>query len=219
MTFDVLDCDQRSEAWFSARAGRLTSSTVDAIFMQGRSKGSESVTKRDLRIRLALERIVGRSLDGDAYRSADMQYGVDTEPEARLAYEAETGHLVREVGFLACAELPIGCSPDGVVGEFVGGAEFKCPKSATHLDYIRSSGVPADYLPQLRHHLLVSGAPWWDFVSFDKRMPDGLQLCIRRLWAKDALLDAHQLAVAMFCVEIEKEMESINALRPAAVAA
>lgn len=218
MTFDVIDCDQRSDAWFLARAGRLTSSSVAAIFMQGRSKGSESVTKRDLRIRLALERIIGRSLDGDACRSADMQYGADLEPEARMVYEAETGCLVREVGFLASRELLIGSSPDGLIGDGAGGAEFKCPKSSTHLEYIRTPGVPEDYLPQLRHHLLVSGAEWWDFVSYDKRMPEGLQLCIRRLWAKDAQLDAHGLAVRMFCGEVEKEMAAINALRPTVAA-
>ena len=214
MTFDEIQCEQRSPEWFASRAGRLTSSNVDAIFMQGRSKGSESVTKRDLRIRLALESIAGQSLDGDAYRSAEMQYGAELEPEARLVYEAETGALVREVGFLSCRELPIGCSPDGVIGEFFGGAEFKCPKSSTHLQYLRDPKVPEDYLPQLRHHLLVSGAQWWDFVSYDKRMPDGLQLVIRRLWATDAQLDAHELAVRVFCGEVVKEVAAINALRP-----
>lgn len=218
MTFDIFDGDQRSDGWFTVRAGRLTSSDVAAIFMQGRSKGSESVTKRDLRIRLALERITGRSLDGDTYRSPDMQYGVDLEPDARCAYEAETGRMVREVGFLACRELPIGCSPDGLVGDSEGGAEFKCPKSAIHLEYLRNPNVPEDHLPQMRHHLLVAGASWWDFVSYDKRMPDGLQLCIRRLWAKDAVLDAHELAVRVFCTEVEKEVAAINALRPAVAA-
>jgi hypothetical protein len=147
-----------------------------------------------------------------------MQYGADLEPEARMAYEAETGFLVREVGFLASRELLVGCSPDGVIGQVTGGAEFKCPKSSTHLEYLRDPNVPADYLPQLRQHLMVSGAEWWDFVSYDKRMPDGLQLCIRRLWAKDAQLDAHELAVRVFCTEVEKEMAAINALRPAVAA-
>ena len=99
--FTVIDHDQRSAEWFTARSGRLTSSNVDAIFMQGRTKGSESVTKRDLRIRLALERMSGRSLDGDGFRNADMQYGVEREPDARLAYEAKTGKLIREAGFCA----------------------------------------------------------------------------------------------------------------------
>lgn len=207
------DIAQRSPEWFAIRAGKLTGSCVDAIFMQGRTKGSESVTKRDLRIRLALEELSGRSLDGDSYRSAEMQYGVEREPDARLAYEAHTGVLGREVGFISHNEMRIGVSPDMVIGDFTGGAEFKCPKTATHLDYLRSPDVPKDYLPQLRHSLLVvDSAEYWDFVSFDDRLPEPLRLCIRRLWRKDAELVAHTLAVKLFLSEVAKEKADIEAM-------
>lgn len=185
--------------------------------MQGRSKGSESTVKRDLRIRLAVELVTDKSQDsGDGYQSKDMAYGVEREPDARLAYEAQTGTLLREVGFVSSNDLLIGTSPDGYVGEFEGGAEFKCPKTATHLEYLRTPGVPDDYLCQLRHHLLVTGAEWWDFVSFDDRLPEPLQLCIRRLWAKDAQLPAHKLAVVNFLGEVEKEKAAIEAMAGAA---
>jgi hypothetical protein len=212
MKFTIVNAEQRSPEWFAARAGRLTSSCVNAIFMQGKTKGSESVTKRDLRIRLALEQMTGRSQDGGDYRSDAMQYGVEREPDARLAYEAHVGQLLREAGFLSHNELLIGASPDGYLGEFEGGAEFKCPKTATHLDYLRTPGVPADYLPQMRHHLLVTGAEWWDFVSFDDRLPEPLQLVVRRLLARDAELPAHELAVRAFLTEIEREKAAIEAL-------
>lgn len=216
MKFTVIDVPQNSPEWFASRAGRLTSSCADVIFMQGRSKGSESTTKRDLRIRLALERITGRSLDGEGYQSADMKYGSSREPDARMAYEAHTGVLLNTVGFLAVDGMLLGASPDGIVGDFAGGAEIKCPKSATHLEYLRTPGIPSDYLPQMRHQLLVTGAPWWDFVSFDDRMPDDLQLVVRRLWAKDADLPAHELACRAFLYEVEREMEAIEALRKVA---
>lgn len=219
MTCLEIDIPQRSSAWFAARCGRLTSSCVKAIFMEGRTKGSESVTKRDLRIRLALEQISGASQDGDSYSSDDMQYGADREPDARRAYEAQTATLLREVGFLAHPELLTGASPDSVLGDFEGGAEFKCPKTATHLDYLRSPDVPKEYLPQLRHLLFVSGAPWWDFVSFDDRLPAGLHLCVRRLWAKDADLVAHELAVRNFLSEVEREKAEILALANGALVA
>lgn len=219
MNVTIVNVEQRSAEWFAARCGRLTSSCVDAIFMQGRAKGSESVTKRDLRIRLALEQLTGRSQDGEGVRSDAMQHGVEAEPLARLAYESHTGTLLREAGFLSHNELLIGASPDGYVGEFEGGVEFKCPKTATHLEYLRSASVPADYLPQLRHHLLVTGAAWWDFVSFDARMPEPGQLAIRRLWAKDAELVAHELAVRTFLGEVAQEKAAIEALIGASVAA
>lgn len=216
MMFDVVTCEQRSAEWFSARAGRLTSSEAAVIFMHGRSKGSESATKRDLRIRLALERISGRSLEGDGYQTDAMRYGIEREPDARVAYEARANVMCREVGFLAAKDLLIGCSPDAVVGDFEGGVELKCPKTATHLSYIRTPGVPDDYLPQMRHHLLVTGAEWWDFVSFDDRLPEPLQLVVRRLWRKDAELPAHELAVRNFLSEVEREKAEIEAMAGAA---
>lgn len=212
MKFTVINTEQRSPEWFAARAGRLTSSCVATIFMQGKTKGSESVTKRDLRIRLALEQMSGRSQDGNDYRSDDMRYGVEREPDARLAYEAHAGVLLREAGFLACDDLLIGASPDAYVGDFDGGVEIKCPKTATHLEYVRLPGVPAEYLPQMRHHLLVTGAEWWEFVSFDDRLPEPLQLVVRRLWAKDADLPAHELAVRNFLAEVDAEKAQIEAL-------
>lgn len=219
MSVIEVNCDQRSEEWFAARCGRLTSSCVAAIFANGKKKGEESVQRRDLRIRLALEQLTGRSQDGDTYRTEAMQRGVDREPDARLAYEAHTGVLVREVGFLSREDWLIGSSPDAVIGSYDGGAEFKCPKTATHLEYYRNTGVPDDYLPQMRHHLLVTGAAWWDFVSFDDRLPEPLQLVVRRLWAKDADLGAHKLAVTLFLSEVAREKAEIEKLAAAAVAA
>jgi predicted phage-related endonuclease len=213
MRFTVDTSEQKSAEWFKARSGRLTSSEADVIYMEGRKKGSESTTKRDLRIRLALERISGRSLDGEGYESAAMKYGTEREADARLAYEAHTGVLLEQVGFLAHTELLIGCSPDGVLPDFSGGAELKCPKTATHLEYLRTPGVPDDYVAQLRHQLLVTGAEYWDFVSFDDRgLPESLQLCVRRLWAKDAELPAHELAVRNFMHEVERQQAEIEAL-------
>jgi hypothetical protein len=209
VNFTILDVDQRGAEWFAARAGKLTSSCVDVIFMQGRTKGSESITKRDLRIRLALEHLSKRTLDGDTYRSADMQYGTDREPDARLAYEAHTGQLVREAGFLLHNELRTGCSLDGYIGDFEGIVEFKCPKSATHIAYLRDPAVPEDYLPQLRHQLWITGAQWADFVSFDDRLPEHLQLCIRRYVPTAVELTAHELAVRTFLTDVEREEEAL----------
>lgn len=217
MTCTIVNVDQRSAEWYAARCGRLTSSVVATIFMKGKTKDTESVTKRDLRIRLALEQMTGKAQDdGNGYRSREMEYGVEREPDARLAYEAHTGQLLRDAGFVSRADLLIGCSPDGYVGDFDGGVELKCPKTATHLEYLKAKAIPDDYLPQMRHHLFVTGAKWWDFVSFDDRLPEPLQLVVRRLWAVEAELPAHELAVRAFLGEVEKQKAEIEALAGAA---
>jgi hypothetical protein len=215
--FLIADMPQRSPEWFAARCGRLTSSDVAKIFMEGRKKGDESATKRDLRIRLACERLTGVSQDdGGEYRNAYMQRGVEREGDARLAYEAYSGRVVQEVGLLTLPDLHVGCSLDGYVGDYEGIVELKCPKTATHLEYLRTVGAPDDYLPQIRHQLWISGAAWCDFVSFDDRLPDKLQLVVRRMRREDADLPAHELAVRGFLSEIEREIASIQALMEAA---
>lgn len=215
MSFTIVNVDQRSEAWFAARLGRLTSSVADCLFKEGRSKGSESYQKRDLRIRLALERITGRPLEDDGRPTADMQRGIDREADARLAYEAATGQFVREAGFIAHNTYLVGTSPDGYVGDFEGVIDFKCPKSATHLGYLRSKQIPDEYLPQLRHHVWVTGAQWADFVSFDDRLPEPLQLVIYRA-TRDVLdIPGYEQAALKFLAEVEFEMLDIRKLLPA----
>jgi hypothetical protein len=228
--FSIVECEQKSAEWFAARAGRLTSSEAHVIYMQGRTKGSESTTKRDLRIRLALERLNGRSLDDGGYASKDMQRGLDTERSARLAYEAATGTILDTTGFLSHNTLMVGASLDSHIDDFVGVAEFKCPKSATHLDYIRAKdaavvvddlarAVPTDYLHQITHQLFVTGAAWADFVSFDDRMPEPGQLLIIRVTRDMVDVGAHELAARLFLSDVEKEIASIAKLIGWAVAA
>lgn len=217
MSFTVIDAPQRSPEWFAARIGRLTSSSASDVFKPGRGS-APSIARRDLRIRLALERMTNRTLDDDGFQTRDMQHGVESEGEARLAYETVTGQMVREAGFLSHNEHLAGCSLDGYVGDFEGVVEFKCPKSATHLMYLREQKVPDDYLHQINHHLWVTGAKWCDFVSFDDRLPEHLQLVILRVARHDVTIKAHENAVLAFLAEVAKEVTDIAALRMVAVA-
>src|SRR5713226_7007949 len=130
--FTVLDCEQRSELWFAARAGRATGSNADCVMAQGKKANEEAVTRRDYRVRLAVERIIGKSQEDD-YLSADMRRGMELEAEAILSYEAFTGNLVRQTGFLTMSEHMVGCSLDFDVNNFEGFGELKCPKAAIHI--------------------------------------------------------------------------------------
>jgi len=171
----------------------------------------ESAARRNLRVRLVLERLTNRSLEND-YVSRDMERGIALEAIARARYEAETGALVREVGFCAHHELAAGCSPDGVIGDWQGVIEAKCPKPAIHLDYIRSKMIPPEYLPQCRHVCWVTGAPWCDFVSYNADFPPALQLLITRLTMTDAERNGWELQVRIFLRECEEEFQQIQQL-------
>lgn len=205
MNFTIIDVPQRSPEWFAARCGRLTSSNAADLFKEGRKKGEESIAKRDLRIRLALERITNRTQDDEGFQSKEMIRGIETEAAARLAYEAKTGELVQQAGFLSHTKHLAGCSVDGYVDGFAGIVEFKCPKSATHIGYLRSKSIPLEYQQQIRHHVWVSDAQWADFVSFDDRLPEPLQLSIVRVTRAALDIPGYEAAALAFLAEVDRE--------------
>jgi hypothetical protein len=208
----VHDVEQRTEAWHALRCGTLTGSRVAAVFATLKS-GGEAAARRDLRLQLAVERLTQRSAD-DVFVSREMQRGTDLEPVALGAYEAATGLIVTRVGFITHADLPAGCSPDGLVedGDGLGVVEVKCPKATTHLGYLRAGTVPPDYLPQCRHALWLTGAAWCDFISHDPRFPPALQTFRVRLRADVGALALHERAVRDFLREVDLEAAAVAAL-------
>ena len=209
MSFTVITAPQRSEAWFLARLGRLTGSRAGDMLSQ--IKTGEAAARRDLRLQLVCERLTS-SLQEDGFINSAMQRGIDYEPAAFAAYEAETGQLAQRSGFLADDDRLIGCSLDGHVGAFEGILEVKCPKSATHLGYIRGGGMPSAYLPQITHNLLVSGAAWCDFLSFDDRFPPPLQTFRVRVLRADVDLKGYEAKALAFLAEVDRECEAVRTL-------
>jgi len=203
----IIECEQRSPAWFSARLGKLTGSSVGEAFATRKDKG-EAAGRRNARIRLVLERLTGKSVEDD-YSNADMRRGVELEADAIGAYEAAAGILVMPVGFIEHDELMAGCSPDGLTVD--GGAEVKCPKPAIHLDYLRG-GLPNDYRLQCIHALWLTGRAWWDFVSYCPHFPPPLHLKITRIEAKDVDLAAHEREVRRFLEEVDRELMAVRTL-------
>ncbi|HWO88901.1 MAG TPA: YqaJ viral recombinase family protein [Gemmatimonadales bacterium] len=201
--FTICDAPQRSAEWYQARLGKLTASR--AADMLATIRSGEAAARRDLRVQLVCERLTGRPQE-DEYVSAAMQRGIDCEPLAFAAYEAHTGQVVQRTGFLSLGGVMAGCSPDGYLGDFEGLIELKCPKSATHLSYWQAGTVPATYRPQLLHQLWVTGAAYVDFVSFDDRWPDDLQLFVARLERDDAAIAAYERQALAFLAEVDTEV-------------
>ena len=211
--FTVIDAPQRSPEWRKIRAGRLTASVADAVTAKGRN-GEEAVTRRDLRLRLVCERLTGEPQE-DGYQNGDMLRGIELEPAAFAAYEALTGEVAHRVGFCAGEDMT-GCSPDGMVDDgvrlFVGVVELKCPKSATHLGYLRAGVLPTTYVPQVTHTLWVTGAAWCDFLSFDPRFPPALQTFLIRVHRADLDIDGYAKKALAFLDEETAETEAVRTL-------
>lgn len=210
MTFTVLPCEQRSAEWYAARAGRVTSSNANDMLATLKG-GGEAAARRNLRARLALERVTGKTLERD-FQTPAMKDGIDREAEALAEYEVLTGHLVNRTGFLRHDTLMAGASLDGSLDGFTGIVEAKSPLHATHLEYLRTGKVPTEYLRQVTHQLWITGAEWCDWFSFQPDFPAPLRVKLVRVNRADVDLKAYELALTLFLNEVQREYDEIAAL-------
>lgn len=208
MKTTVHDVAQRSDAWYALRLGKLTGSCSNAMLSEGRSKGTESTSRRNLRVALALERITGEEQE-ESFYSKDVKRGEDLEAYARRAYEATTGRLLTTVGFVSCDDLLAGCSPDALCPPWNGVIDFKCPRPANHLEYLRSQKIPLEYERQLTHNLWITGAPWAEMVSYCPQFPEPLRLCVRRIVRDVTAIEAYDKAARAFLAEVDLEVMAI----------
>lgn len=142
----------------------------------------ETATYRSYLLQIVTERLTGLPQEA-GYVNNDMQHGIDTEPQARTAYEVETGDVVTETGLVLYDDWIAG-SPDGLVGDD-GLVEFKCPRSTTHIDWIDAGKLPAKHKAQVQGLLMVCRRKWAHFVSYDNRLPPHLRLWIREVEADE----------------------------------
>lgn len=190
---------QGSAEWLSARAGCLTASAI--ADMLAKTKTGESASRANLRARLVAERLTGIPQDG--FSNAAMQWGNEQEPFARAAYEIHSGNLVDQTGLVMHPNIPYaGASPDGLIDE-CGLVEIKCPNTATHVEYLLSGTPPNKYQPQMMWQMECTGRQWCDFVSFDPRMPEHLQLFVVRFERDEERLDDLRKEAIAFLAEVD----------------
>lgn len=210
---------QNTPEWKADRAGKATGSKANCIVAEGRTKGTEAVTRRDYKFQLVAERMNGAPAE-DGFVSKEMAWGTEQEPFARMAFEAATGEIVEEAGFLYRPDMPVGCSLDGFTGGRRGIFEAKCPKMATHIEYLLAARVPPEYVAQITHNLWVTGAEYVDFVSFDPRWPDYLQLFHVRAMRNEFDLAGYEAKLMQFLREVDALEAQLRArMTPLKVAA
>lgn len=199
---------QGSPEWFAARLGKVTASRVDDVV--AKTKTGYSTSRDNYMAELVLERVTGARQEG--YTNAAMQWGTETEPLARAAYEAHTGELVVEVGMAPHPKIEMsGASPDGLVGDD-GLLEIKCPNSATHLDTLLTGKPQGKYVIQMQWQMACTGTKWCDFVSFDPRFPEALQLFVTRINRDDAHIKTLEDEVSSFLRELDDKVQKVNQL-------
>ena len=151
------------------------------------------------RYELAEQRVTGL-IPAPGFTNDAIKWGNEPEPYARMAYEGLFGIDVIQSGFVRCDDIMAGCSLDGHVGAMEGIIEIKCPMLKTHIGYLKAGELPADYKWQVVHNLLVTDAPWCDFISYRP----GFQMFVLRCHAKDLPLAEYHAELLKFLGEVDE---------------
>ena len=198
--------EQGSEEWRLARCGWVGASRVADIV--AKTKSGVSASRATYMGQLIAERLTGVPMD--TFKSDAMQFGTDTECEARAAYQFETGTLVVKTGFVPHPTMAMaGASPDGFIGDD-GQIECKCPHTATHIETLRGRNIPGRYFTQMQWQMACTGRQWCDFVSFDPRMPESMRLFIKRVQRDNTYIGDLEAHVWLFLKELDETVADLR---------
>ena len=201
--------EQGTPEWHQLRLGKVTASRVADIL--AKTKTGPSASRQNYLIELALQRTTG--IIQESYSNSAMEWGTQTEPQARVAYEVRTNNFVDQVAFIEHPSIDwFGCSPDGLVSDR-GLVEIKCPNSTTHWEYFKYNRPPTKYVIQMQAQLAVTGRDWCDFVSFDPRMPERSQLLVVRVDRDNAFIEEMEAEIKQFLSEVEVEVNLMKGIK------
>lgn len=198
--------EQGSAEWLAARAISLGASEVpDAI---AKTKTGWGASRANVMASKIIGRLTGQS--PETFTNAAMQWGTQTEPHARAAYEFMRDVDVTLVGLVKHPEIAGShASPDGLVGSD-GLIEIKCPNSATHIETLLSQEIAGRYVTQIQWQLACTGRAWCDFVSFDPRMPGSMQIYVQRVERDQKRIDELEGLVREFIAELEFKIKALR---------
>ena len=198
--------EQRTDEWFATRLGKVTASKVSDVV--AKTKSGYGASRATYMSQLLVERLTGTRTE--FYANAAMQWGTDTEPQARAAYEFIIGNSVVEEGFILHPTIEMsGASPDGLVGDN-GMLEIKCPNTSTHVQTLLDEKIPKKYVDQMQWQMACAEREWCDFVSFDPRLPDGNDFFCTRLKRDDKRIADLESEVTDFLNELSTQIVKLN---------
>jgi len=197
--------EQGTLEWFNERLGKVTASRVADVI--AKTKTGWGSSRANYAAQLIAERLTGKVTD--SYRNAAMDWGIMTEPDARVAYEFLTDATVEQVGFVPHPTIAMsGASPDGLIGND-GLVEIKCPNTATHIETLLGQSVPGKYITQMQWQMACTGRKWCDFVSFDSRMPESMRLFVKRIERDTTAVRDLETSVSEFLAEIDETVSRL----------
>jgi len=208
------EVEQGSPEWFAQRCGKATASRISDIV--AKTKSGYSTSRANYMAQLVVERMTNQV--AESYTNAAMEWGIENEGFARANYESKMNLLVTETGAIDHPTIPMSAaSPDGLVVDkdnaSLGCLEIKCPNTAQHISTLLGEEVAKKYYDQMQWQMACTGRYWCDFVSFDPRMPEGLQLFIKRIARDDKYIAELEGEVIQFLKEVDDKVNRLNQLR------
>ena len=200
---------QGTPEWHARRCGKVTASRISDIM--ARTKTGAAASRANYMAQLVVEVLTCKPTEG--FQSPAMARGTELEPVAREQYSIRTGNLVDQVDFVDHPTIASsGASPDGLVGDDMV-VEFKCPTTSVHFNYIESRKVPSDYNLQIQWQLACTQRVKADFVSFDDRVPEELQLLIVPVERDDKLIADIEKEVIKFLEERDDKVKFLKEVK------
>lgn len=187
---------QGSEEWHTARCGVITASKFrDAT--ETTAKGLPTAKRKLYAAQVAIERI-SKEPCGEVFNSWQMKRGQEIEPDARFAYEVETGLVATESGVVLTDDRLFGYSTDGFVGDD-GMIEIKSLVGAEIVIEMWATEDMSEYMHQMQGGMWITGRKWCDFVMFCPQLASvGKSLFCRRVLRDDKFIDDMVLSLAEF---------------------
>src|SRR6185312_3523841 len=197
---------QGTPEWHAIRVGKVTASRAADVI--AKTKSGWGASRTNYMAELIAERLTGEP--GASFTNSAMQWGTETEPLARAAYEFRADCEVAQVGFVHHPEIKMaGASPDGLIGSD-GLIEIKCPNTATHIDTLLGQKVPEKYVTQMQFQMACADRAWCDFVSFDPSLPEEMRVFVQRVTRDQEAIDYLEKEVKAFIYELDVKVDSLK---------
>ena len=193
--------EQGTDEWKQIRLGKVSASRMGDLLATTKT-GSAAATRAKYMAQLVVERMTGNPTEFKITKP--MERGTELEPIARAAYEVETNQMVDQVAWVNHPTIEnAGCSPDGCIGED-GLVEIKCKETHNHFESILKDEIDSDHAKQMLWQMACTGRKWCDYVCFDDRAPEGLQLFVKRLHRDDEKIKTMEAEVVKFLKELDE---------------
>jgi len=188
------DLIQGTSEWLDLRIGTISASEIGVwVTKEKRTKTDEKAALNLICLKLAEKS--GEEMQ-PFYETWAVKRGSALEPEARKAYELESGNEVEEVGFIMHDNGMMGVSPDGLTRNRKSGVEIKAPLPQTHVKYLLDGTLPEQYKAQCHMQMAICEWEYVDFYSYSPSLPS-LMVRVKR----DEFTESMLSGLLRFCYE------------------